>query len=169
MATIKFKAVLKRFGENGEKSAWTYIEISAAQANKLKPGNKKSFRVKGSFDDYTFEKTATLPMGGGSFIMPLKAPIRKAIGKQAGDSIKVVLEEDDRQPTLSTDLMRCLKDDPDALKIFKAMPRSHQNYFSNWIESAKTIQTKTTRILMAIEAFHKKQDFGQMIRESQGK
>jgi uncharacterized protein YdeI (YjbR/CyaY-like superfamily) len=91
------------------------------------------------------------------------------LGKQEGHSIKVVLELDERVPTLSPDLMRCLKDDPACLAAFKAMPKSHQNYYSNWIESAKTIQTKTKRILLTMEAMAKKQSFMEMMRENKGK
>lgn len=169
MSRVKFTARLDKFGKNGEKSGWTFIQIPAKLAGKLKPGCKVSFRVKGSFDDYTFEKVAMLPMGEGDFIIPLKAPVRKQLGKHEGHTVKVVLELDDRAPTLSPDLMRCLKDDPQCLAVFKALPKSHQNYYSNWIESAKTIQTKTKRILMAMESFAKKQNFGEMIRESKGK
>ena len=169
MGVLKFTTRMLKFGRMGEKTGWTYIEISKAQAQKLKPDNKKSFRVKGSFDDYTFEKTSLLPMGDGKFIIPIKGPIRKILGKEAGATIRVALEQDDRKPVLSHDLMRCLKDDPEALKVFKSMPGSHQNYYSNWIESAKTLQTKTKRILMTLEACNKKQSFSEMIRESQGK
>src|SRR5689334_22309112 len=112
MGALKFNARMLRFGKMGEKSSWTYIEISKDQANKLKPDNKKSFRVKGSFDNYKFEKVAMLPMGDGKFIIPLKGPVRKVLGKEAGATLKVVLELDDRKPTLSPDLMKCLKDDP---------------------------------------------------------
>jgi hypothetical protein len=169
MGALKFKTRMLRFGKMGEKSGWTYIEISKAQAQKLKPDNKRSFRAKGSFDDYKFEKMSLLPMGEGKFIIPIKGPIRKFLGKEAGATISVSIELDDRKPTLSPDLMKCLKDDPEALKVFKALPGSHQNYYSNWIETAKTVQTKTKRILMTLEACNKKQSFSEMIRESQGK
>ncbi len=169
MSTVKFTARMQRYGKNGEKSAWTYITITKAQANKLKPDSKKSFRVKGSFDDYKFEKVALLPVGGGDFIIPIKSPIRKVLGKEEGSAIKVVLQFDDRQPTMSADLLRSLKDEPNALAHFKSIPKSHQNYFSQWVESAKTIETKTRRIVMTLEALAKKYDFGRMIRESQGK
>jgi hypothetical protein len=169
MSTVKFTARMQRYGKNGEKSAWTYIVVTKAQANKLKPDTKKSFRVKGSFDDYKFEKVALLPAGDGDFIIPIKTPIRKMLGKEEGSTIKVVLQLDDRQPTMSADLMRSLKDEPAALAQFKSIPKSHQNYFSNWVESAKTIETKTRRIVMTIEALARKYDFGRMIRESQGK
>jgi hypothetical protein len=169
MGALKFNARMSRFGKMGEKSSWTYIEITKVQANKLKPDSKKSFRVKGSFDGYKFEKVAMLPMGDGKFIIPIKGPVRKILGKEAGAVIKVSLEFDERKPTLSPDLMKCLKDDPEALKVFKALPGSHQNYYSNWVESAKTVQTKTKRILMTLEACTKRQSFSEMMRESQGK
>jgi hypothetical protein len=160
---------MQKYGKNGEKSAWTFIIVTSAQAKKLKPGVKKSFRVKGSFDSYAFEKVALLPVGEGDFIIPIKAPVRRILGKEQGAAVKVVLEADDRQMTLSPDLMKCLKDDPELLEVFKALPKSHQNYYSNWIESAKTMQTKTRRIVMALESFSKRQTFSEMIRESQGK
>ena len=169
MSIVKFTAQLEKFGKNGEKTGWTFIQIPAKLAQKLKPDCKVSFRVKGSFDDYMFEKVAMLPMGEGNFIIPLKAPVRKELGKHEGHTIKVVLELDERTLTLSPDLIRCLKDDPQCLASFKALPKSHQHYYSNWIDEAKTIQTKTKRILMTMEAMAKKQTFPEMIRESQGK
>ncbi len=77
---IEFKVVIEKFSKQGEKTGWTYIEVSAEIAQKLKPGNKKTFRVKGYLDDFYFEGIALLPMGGGNFIMPLNASHRKKIG-----------------------------------------------------------------------------------------
>jgi uncharacterized protein YdeI (YjbR/CyaY-like superfamily) len=74
------------------------------------------------------------------------------------------MELDARKLELSQDLIDCLSEDPDALSFFKSLPKSHQQYFSKWIESAKTSQTKTKRIVMAITAMAKKQGFGEMIR-----
>ena len=77
---IKFSAILLKFGEQGEKTGWTYRNTCRTGGN-FKPGNKKSFRVKGYLDDYYFEEKALLPMGNGDFIMAVKADIRKALGK----------------------------------------------------------------------------------------
>jgi hypothetical protein len=161
---IEFATTICRFDKKGEKSGWSYIEISESQANKLSAGTKVSFRVMGNIDSHGFERVSLLPMGNGSFILPLNGTIRKAIGKESGQKVKVRLEFDDRKPTLSQDLITCLKDDPQALAYFKTLPKSHQNYFSNWIESAKTTQTKSKRIAMAVMALNKGQGFGEMIR-----
>jgi len=163
---IQYTTTLLKFNSKGEKSGWTYIEISAAQAHKLKPDTKVSFRVKGSIDQHTFEKAAILPMGDGSFILPVNGTMRKAIGKRDGEKVKMVLELDERKLILSPDLVKCLKEEPGALAFFKSLPMSHQQYFSKWIESAKTNATKTKRIVMALTALSKKQGYSEMMREN---
>jgi hypothetical protein len=161
---ITFTTRILKFQNKGEKTGWRYIEISKRQAEQLKPDNKVSFRVKGLIDQYPIQKTALLPMGEGDFILPINATIRKAIHKMEGDSIKVKLELDERAIALSSDFVKCLKDEPKAYEFFKSLPKSHQNYFSKWIESAKTIQTKTKRITMAIIGLSAGQNYGEMIR-----
>ena len=49
---ISWTATIKKFDKQGEKTGWTYIEVPAELANKLQPGNKKGFRVKGRLDNY---------------------------------------------------------------------------------------------------------------------
>ncbi len=44
---IQFKTDIKKFGDQGEKTGWSYIEVPQKEADKLKPGYKKSYRVKG--------------------------------------------------------------------------------------------------------------------------
>lgn len=161
---LEYTTTILQFSKKGEKTGWSYIEVSAAQAQKLKPGCKVSFRVKGQLDHYPFERVSLLPMGDGGFILPVNGKIRKFLKKGAGDRITVSMTFDRRAPELSRDLMKCLRDDPDALQFFKALPKSHQNYFSNWIESAKTSATKTKRIVMAVSSLGKKQGYGEMIR-----
>jgi hypothetical protein len=163
---IKFNTIIQRFDKQGEKTGWTYIEISKAQAQKINPGVKVGYRVKGKLDQFSYEKTALLPMGEGRFIMPLKANIRKAIGKKMGDKLTVEMELDQRQIQPSADFMKCLKEDPEATMFFKTLPGSHQRYYSKWIEDAKTMQTKAKRIAMAMTAFSKKQRFNEMMREN---
>jgi hypothetical protein len=46
------------------------------------------------------------------------------------------------------------------------LPGSHRNYFSKWIDSAKTDATKTKRIAMAVNALSKKWGYPEMMRNS---
>lgn len=161
---VQFTATIKRFDEQGEKTGWTYIEVPAALAEKLQPGNKKGFRVKGRLDQYSFSMIALLPMGSGNFIMTLNAATRKGIRKQKGATVQVKMEVDTNEIKPPEELMECLQDEPEALQHFTSLTKGHQNYFTNWINSAKTEPTKAKRIAATINALSKKWDFGQMIR-----
>lgn len=161
---VTFSAKILRFRKMGEKTGWQYITISRRHAEKLNPGCRKSFRVKGLIDQYAIHKAALLPMGNGDFILPINAALRKGTGKKEGDTVKVQFETDQRQLTPSTDFIQCLKDDPSAFDFFKTLPQGHQNYFSKWIESAKTMHTRTKRITMAVIALGSGQGFPEMIR-----
>ncbi len=162
---IKFTTTILKFEKKAEKTGWTYIDIPATQAKKLKD-SKVTFRVKGSLDQYAFEKIALLPMGEGHFILPINATMRKNVGKREGEKLTVTLALDESKRILSPDLMACLEEDHQAMTFFKSLAPSHQQYFSNWIESAKTTQTKTKRIVMAVIGLSKKQDYGEMIRSN---
>lgn len=161
---IKFTTTILKFAEQGEKTGWTYIVIPAELAQKLKPGNKKSFRVKGKLDNYSFKQIALIPMGEGDFILPLNAAIRKAIGKRKGAEVNVLLAADDEAFEFSKDMLACLEDEPKAMEGFKKLSASEQKYFSNWIESAKTEATKAKRITQMLDAMIKRLKYGEMIR-----
>jgi hypothetical protein len=161
---IEFTATILQFDQQGEKTGWHYIEIPADIAQQLMPENKRSFRVKGKLDSYSFSGIALLPIGGGSFIMALNKEIRRGIHKRKGAMLKVQLQVDKKTYQLSAEFMECLGDEPVALAFFKTLPRGHQNYFSKWIESAKTGQTKAKRIAQAVNGLAKKQGYPEMLR-----
>lgn len=162
---IQFNTIILQFGEMGEKTGWRYVEIPADIAQQLKPGNKKSFRVRGKLDSYPISGFALMPMGEGKFIMPIKLEIRKAIRKEAGAMLSVSLEEDvDYKVEIPEDLQECFEFDPEALAQFNSLPRSHRDYFINWINSAKTSETRNKRIINTVNAMLRKWDYGQMIR-----
>ncbi|MEI7470914.1 MAG: YdeI/OmpD-associated family protein [Chitinophagaceae bacterium] len=161
---IKFNATIKKFAQQGEKTGWTYIELPAAVAEKLQPGKKQSFRVKGSLDAFVIKGIALIPMGGGDFILPLNATIRKGVKKKLNEMIRVELAIDTDAYSLPVALMVCLADEPAAMEYFNSLTKGHRNYFGKWIESAKTIETSTKRIAMAVNALSKKMGYPEMIR-----
>jgi hypothetical protein len=162
---INFNSEIKKFDKQGEKTGWTYIVVPAAVAATLNPGVKKSYRVKGKLDEFKIEKLALIPMGKGDFILTVNAAIRKGIGKRKGATVKVQLEMDNAPILPPKELLECLQDEPEALKHFNSLPQGHRNYFTKWIESAKTEPTKTKRIALVIKTMVRKMDFGAMLRE----
>jgi hypothetical protein len=161
---VTFTTTLLQFDQQGEKTGWTYIEIPADIAQKIKPGNKKAFRVKGKLDNFAIKAVAVIPMGGGNFILAVNATMRKGIGKRKGAMVKVQLQEDKAEIPLNAELLDCLKDDPDAQAGFNKLTKGHQQYFSKWIESAKTEATKTKRLAQAMNALAKGWGYPEMMR-----
>lgn len=169
MKAVRFTATMHKFEKQGEKTGWTYIEIPADLAQQLKPGNRKEFKVKGKLDNYPIKRVSLMPMGGGSFIMPVNATMRKGLGKRHGAMVDVQISADNSEFKFNTDFLECLADEPGAKSYFQSLPGSHQRYYSKWIDDAKTEQTKTKRITLAISALAKQWSYGEMLRASQEK
>lgn len=161
---IQFKAILDKFNEKGEKTGWTYFTIPAHIAQELNPGVKVGYRVKGKIDNFPIKMVALLPMGEGDFIIPFNQKFKKGTGKKEGATIEVTLEIDTDEFVFSEDLMACLEDDPVAIAAFNKMPKSHQKYYSNWVESAKTFETKSKRITQCVFGLANGMDYGQTLR-----
>jgi hypothetical protein len=153
-----------KYGNMGEKTGWTFLEIDCKEAEQLKPGTKTSFRVKGFIDHVEIKQLALMPVGEGNFILPLKADLRKRLGKEQGAKVRVRLEEDKSEFRLSEDFEVCLGDIPAAKDFFETLSPGHRRYFSNWIESAKTIETKSKRISQAIYGLSNGMGYPEMIR-----
>ena len=161
---VKFTGVLERYDLNGEKTGWTYIVVAVEIAMQLKKANRKIFKVKGKLDMLPVEGLTMFPVGGGKFILPLKAELRKKLGKKLGDSVQLSLTEDAKIYQIHGDLLECLADEPAALENFNLLTSSHQRYFSKWIESAKTEPTRVKRIAKAVAALAKGWGFPEMLR-----
>lgn len=159
-----FKSIIQKFANKGEKTGWTYIDISQDIILKLKLKNKKEFRIKGVMDDVAFERLAVYPIGDGNFIIAINADLRKKLGKKEGAMLSVKFELDKSEALQSQELLDCLADDKIALKQFNSLLLSHQNYFHRYIYTAKGADTKAGRIVNTINAMHQKLNFSEMIR-----
>ncbi|MES2477705.1 MAG: YdeI/OmpD-associated family protein [Bacteroidota bacterium] len=162
---ISFKATIHKYGEQGEKTGWTYIEVPLDASEELNPGVRKSYRVKGFLDKHPINGVALIPSGGGIFIIPVNAAMRKAIAKKEGAMLMVKLALDTLPYELNKLLVECLHEAPNASKAFYKMPRSHQNYYSKWVDSAKTDATKEKRIVLIITSLERGLSYGEMLRE----
>ncbi|WP_114941026.1 YdeI/OmpD-associated family protein [Mucilaginibacter endophyticus] len=162
---VDFNTIILQFAEQGEKTGWTYIEIPADIAQEMKPGNKKSFRVKGKLDEFEVSGMALMPMGEGNFIMALRREICKSIHKHRGAMLRVRLEpDDDFKYIIPDDLQECLEYEPEGGEFFHSLAESHRGYFIKWIDSAKTEATRANRIASTVNAMVRRMGYGQMLR-----
>ena len=161
---LTFDAIVLKFKEKGEKTGWTYISIEADKAELLNLGVKIAYRVKGLIDKFEIKQIAFRPMGDGTFILPLNGKIRKDIIRTAGQKVKVSIELDKSEITLSPLLLESLEDAPDAREKFDKLPPSHQKYYSQWIEEAKTEEIKVKRLVKAIKGLTWGLGFGAMTK-----
>lgn len=161
---VTFTATIRQFAEQGEKTGWTYIEVPTDIAQELKPGNKKSFRVKGKLDQHTIAGVALLPMGAGNFILPLNASMRKATHKKKGGMLKVQLSVDLKPLSAPPGFLECLEDEPRAKAFFDQLKPSHRNYFIKWMGGVKSELAVAKRIAQVITALSYEQDYAAMFR-----
>ncbi|MBC7848607.1 MAG: DUF1905 domain-containing protein [Chitinophagaceae bacterium] len=166
IALVSYTTQIGQFTTKGEKSGWMYIVVPQDLAEEMMPGNRKGFRVKGKLDRFAISGVSLLPMGDGSFIIPFNSSMRKGTGKKKGAMVEVKLQVDKKEYELNKEFIECLVDEPEAHAFFNSFSRSVQNYYSKWIDSAKTEETKTKRIAMAINALSKKMDYGLMLRSA---
>ncbi len=164
---VSFTAEIFRFENKGEKSGWSYIDVPVSLAQQLKPGCHTWFRVKGTIGGHPFAGIALVPMGEGNFILPVNGGMRRILQKKEGDVLQLSLEEDTEfRIEIPEDLEVCLLEDERLHEAFMNLTKSHRNYFINHINQAKTEETRTRRIVQAVEAMDLGIDFGAMIRRS---
>lgn len=131
------------------KGGWTYAVISEVSQNvKRRFGMVK---VKGSIDDYELMGYNLMPMRTGQLFLPVKAEIRKKIGKKHGDWVHVVLYADESALAIPQELIDCLKDEPQAYANFEKLTESAQKEFREWVYSARKDETKVARIAKMID------------------
>ncbi len=96
----------------------------------------------------------TVASMGGRFLMPLSAENRTAAGVAAGDDVEVdvVLDTAAREVTVPADLVDALEHDDQARQFFDDLAYSHRKEWVRRIEESKKIETRTSRIVRAVES-----------------
>lgn len=149
---VNNRYLLEKFAGKG---GWTYAAIPEILQNKENPFGW--VRVKGSIDGFEFNAVHLMPMGNGRLFLPVKAIIRKKIGKKEGDHVQVVLYADDQPVEIPAELEHCLLDEPVLHKTFLSYTSAEQKAFIDWIYAAKKEETRIQRIAATLNKLSKKQ------------
>jgi len=140
------------------KGGWTYAAIPEISQHKKAPFGW--VKVKGSIDGYKLKQYKLMPMGNGQLFLPVKAEIRKKIGKQAGDYVKVVLYADESPLIIPEEILLCFENEPKtAYETFVRFTEGEQKAYLGWIYAAKKEETKARRIIAMMDQLLKKQKF----------
>jgi hypothetical protein len=83
------KCFTAKLEKSPNKGGWTYV-VWSHSAEFF--GTHGLVRINGKIDGHPF-RASFMAMGDGKHMLPVKSEIRRAIGKDVGDSVEVLLEE----------------------------------------------------------------------------
>lgn len=128
---------------------WTFALVPKATTERM--GLRARMRVKGTVDGAAF-RCALNPRGGGQYFIVVNKELRDRIGREPGDSVRVVIEVDTSPVVIEVppDLERALKGSPNARGFFERIAPSHKKAYVQWVTGAKRAETRERRVQKAL-------------------
>lgn len=115
-------------------------------------GGKSRVKVKAFLDECLY-RGSLVKMGGECHWLGITQQVRTSVGKDFGDIVHVIIEEDKEERTVEIpeDLLVLLKNEPETLDYFNNLSYTHKKEYVRWITEAKKEETRKNRILKAVE------------------
>jgi hypothetical protein len=138
----------------GGKTA-TGIQVPDEVVESLGAGKRPKVQV--TVGRHTYR--TTVARMGGMFLVPLNAENREAAGVAAGDMVDVTVELDDapREVDVPDDLRTAIAGDAAAQGWFAQLSYTHRKEWVRWVEEAKRVETRRSRIEKTVAALREGQ------------
>lgn len=146
---FEFKAEIKKHPSLNS----GYIEFPYDVKKEFGKGRVK---VKSLIDGVQYQGSL-VKMGGDCHWLGITQEVRRAIGKNPGDIVHCVIEEDteERIVDIPDDLMHLLAKEKYLLDYFKSLSYTHRKEYVQWITEAKKIETRRSRLEKTVEMLRK--------------
>jgi hypothetical protein len=110
-------------------------------------GTRKQVPVKIWIEGY-HERKSLIPKGEGKHRVSLSAVALQSIGKQEGDTVRVIIEHDleSRTVEIPEDLEWLLDNEPEMRAKFERLPWSAKKFFTDYISQAAKPDVRVGRI-----------------------
>ena len=120
--------------------------------NVNKEFNKNRVKVKAIIDGCIY-RGSLVKMGGDCHWLAITREVRNAIGKNPGDKVHVIIEEDteERIVDVPVDFEELMKKEPSVFEYFNSLAFTHKKEYVRWIVEAKREETRNKRLSKAIE------------------
>lgn len=130
------------------KGGWTFVRLPEIKTSSGKPLGWD--KVRALFDDYEVAQIGLLSMGNDRRFLPVKTEIRKLIGKQAGDQIRLQLFARIKELDVCAEFQLCLEDEPEALSHFQSWSAQERDKYISWIEQGQSTEQQVERMAQAV-------------------
>lgn len=148
---VSFTAVIRK----DDKMDVTYIDIDF---DVEKTFGKKRLKVKVWYDNVLYR--GLLTKYKGVYFLLINKEIRAQLGKNAGDTIHVKIEEDldERTVELPQVMIDLFRKEPALKVVFDKMSYTHHREYVTWLTGAKKEETLQNRLIKFKELLRAKKD-----------
>lgn len=115
-------------------------------------GAKGQVKVKVTYDGVPYQGSLA-KMGTDCHWLLVRKDIRKLIGKNAGDAVKVTVQRDleERIVDMPDELLALLAGNPKEQQFFDQLSFTNRKEYARWISEAKRAETKAKRLAQTLE------------------